>query len=77
MELRRAERRGQHRLAPREVALHQDDARPAVYVHEAALAPVVLEALKLARHQPCVRIEVGPAEPTGDAIPYARFVARQ
>lgn len=65
-----------HRLAPREVALHLDDARPAVYVHEATLAPVVFEALKLARHQPCVRIEVGHAEPTGDAIPYARFVAR-
>ena len=65
------------RLAPRELALHIDDARPAVYVYDAGLAPLAREALRHARHRPDVVIVVGAADASGDAIPYSRFVARQ
>jgi acyl-coenzyme A synthetase/AMP-(fatty) acid ligase len=61
------------RLSPREVALHLEDSAPAVYVYDAALAPVAREALALSRHRP-ERVVVVGGEVEHGAVGYERFV---
>ena len=61
------------RLSPREVALHLEDSLPAVYVYDAALAPVAREALALSQHRPDLVVVVG-GEAEHGAVGYERFV---
>src|SRR5204862_315461 len=62
------------RLSPREIALHLEDSKPAIYVHDAAITPLVREALARSTHAPGLALVVGSRDDCDAGIDYERFV---
>lgn len=66
-----------YRQGAGEIALVIEDSRPKVFVYDAEFGDLSQGALQLSAHHPTRVIVTGTAQPEGQAVPYADYVAEQ